>query len=163
MASGDPRDQQFGQPFAGTADKQTVTITGSPTGGTFTLTFKGQATAGIAYNAAAAAVQSALLTLSTIGNGNVTVSGSAPGGPYVVTFTGTLSGYQSDLSGNAASLTGGTNPSVTVAHTQLGAPVQQAARGGTQTVLDMYSLKSVTITTSASDNHYTTSGRLYHE
>ena len=61
---------------------QTVTITGSPTGGTFTLTYKGQTTAGIAYNAAASAVQTALVGLSTVGTGNATVSGSN-GGPLL--------------------------------------------------------------------------------
>ncbi|MCU1640914.1 MAG: hypothetical protein JWN03_1189 [Nocardia sp.] len=61
----------------------TVTIGGTPTGGTFPLTFNGQTATGIAYNAAASAVQTALEALSTIGTGNVTVTGSA-GGPYTV-------------------------------------------------------------------------------
>jgi hypothetical protein len=60
---------------SGTSEAQTVTITGSPTGGTFTLTFGGQTTAGIAYNAVASAVQSALVALTSIGTGNVTVTG----------------------------------------------------------------------------------------
>ncbi|MGW4119889.1 hypothetical protein [Nocardia sp. NPDC004711] len=64
--------------------KFTVTIGGSPTGGTFPLTFNGQTASGIAYNATAAAVQTALEALSSIGAGNVTVTGSA-GGPYTVT------------------------------------------------------------------------------
>lgn len=70
----------------------TVTIGGSPTGGTFPLSFGGQTASGIAYNATAAAVQSALEALSSIGSGNVTVTGSA-GGPYSVTINavGTLS------------------------------------------------------------------------
>jgi HK97 family phage major capsid protein len=63
-----------------TNEVQTVTITGSATGGTFTLTFRGATTSGLAYNAAAATVQTALQGLSTIGSGNATVSGSA-GGP----------------------------------------------------------------------------------
>ena len=45
-------------PYSGTTDEvQTVTITGGPTGGTFTLTWGGQTTAAIAYNATAATVQ----------------------------------------------------------------------------------------------------------
>jgi hypothetical protein len=79
---------------------KTVTITGTPTGGTFTLTFNGQTTSGIAYNAAASAVQSALVALSTVGAGNATVSGSA-GGPYTVTFTGVTG----TLTASGASLT----------------------------------------------------------
>ncbi len=101
-------------------DIQTVTITGSPTGGTFSLTFGGQTTSGIAYNALASAVQSALVALSSIGNGNVSVTGNA-GGPYTVEFTGTL-GYaaQTLMTGNGAGLTGGSSPGVSLAHTQTG-------------------------------------------
>src|SRR5579864_9159015 len=55
-------------------DVQTVSITGSPTGGTFTLSFGGHTTTGIAYNAAASAVQSALVALASIGSNNVTVT-----------------------------------------------------------------------------------------
>jgi YD repeat-containing protein len=59
---------------------QQVQLTGGPTGGTFTLSFGGQTTAAIAYNATAATVQAALQALSTIGAGNVLVAGGA-GGP----------------------------------------------------------------------------------
>ncbi|MGV9744591.1 hypothetical protein ACWDTG_06715 [Rhodococcus zopfii] len=69
-----------------TSSTSTVTIGGSPTGGTFTLTVGGQTTAGIAYNAAASAVQSALEALSTVGAGKATVTGSA-GGPYIVVLS----------------------------------------------------------------------------
>lgn len=99
---------------------QTVTITGSPTGGTFTLTFGGQTTAGIAYNAAASAVQTALQALSSIGSNNCTVTGSA-GGPYTVTFIGALANAsQALMTANGASLTGGTSPGVTIARVQAG-------------------------------------------
>lgn len=88
----------------GTDEVQEVAITA--TGGTFTLTFGAQTTDPIAYNAAAATVQSALAALSTIGAGNVTVSGSA-GGPYTVTFGGTLGSTNvALLTGDATSLTG---------------------------------------------------------
>jgi hypothetical protein len=53
---------------------QQVQLTGNPTGGTFTLTFNGQTTSAIAYNASASTVQSALQALSSIGSGNVLVS-----------------------------------------------------------------------------------------
>jgi hypothetical protein len=42
---------------------QRITITGTPTGGTFTLTFQGNTTAPIAYNASAATVVAALEAL----------------------------------------------------------------------------------------------------
>lgn len=83
-----------------------VTVTGSPTGGTFTLTFDGQTTAGIARNASAATVQTALEALSNLAPGDVTVTGSA-GGPYSVTVKGILTA-------SGAGLTGGTSPAVTL-------------------------------------------------
>lgn len=68
---------------------QSVALSPTPTAGTFTLTYAGQTTAGIAYNAIATAVQSALQALSNIGTGNATVTGT---GPWTVTFTGALGG-----------------------------------------------------------------------
>ena len=104
---------------AATAEVQTVTISGAPAGGTFTLSYKGQTTTGIAYNAASSAVQSALNALSTIGANGVTVSGST-GGPYTVTFAANKNAEQMTASGS--SLTGGTTPSVAVATTSQGSP-----------------------------------------
>lgn len=79
----------------GLNEKQTVSIVGSPTGGTFTLSVGGQTTAGIAYNASAATVETALEGLSTVGAGNVSVSGDA-GGPYAIEFIGDLAGENVD-------------------------------------------------------------------
>lgn len=98
------------------AEVQTVTITGGPTGGSFTLTFQGETTAAIAYNATAAAVQTALRALDNIGAGQVGVTGSA-GGPYTVTFTDMDNVTQMTAT---SSLTGGTTPGVTVATTTQG-------------------------------------------
>lgn len=80
---------------------------GSPSAGNFTLTYKGQTTATIVYNAAASAVQSALQALSTIGSGNALVTGGV-GGPYVITFAGTLAKDTTALTGAGGGLTGGT-------------------------------------------------------
>jgi hypothetical protein len=111
-----------------TNEVQLVTVTGSPTGGTFTLSYAGQTTAGIAYNASAAAVQSALTALSTIGSGNVGVTGSA-GGPYTVTFKGDLSGMDAaQLTASGASLTGGTSPAVNAATSTTGNALGQFVR-----------------------------------
>lgn len=63
----------------------TLTVTGSPTGGDFTVAVDGEATAAIAYNASAGDVQTALEALSNLVPGDVTVTGSA-GGPWVLTF-----------------------------------------------------------------------------
>ncbi len=95
----------------GTGEVQKITLTGGPTGGTFTLTFDGQTTSAIAYNASALTIESDLEGLSTITG--VTVTGDS-GGPWTVTFVDPT-GDVSLISGNAASLTGG---AVTVATTQ---------------------------------------------
>jgi len=94
---------------------QTVYLTGSPTGGTFTLTYGGQTTAGIAYNAAASDVQTALAALSSIGVGNVSVAGAA-GGPWNVTFVGSLADQSiTAMTTSYSGLTGGSSPTSVVA------------------------------------------------
>lgn len=84
---------------------QTISLTGSPSGGTFTLTHDSNTTSGLAYNAAAATVQSALEGLTSIGAGNCTVTGSA-GGPWTVTFGSSLAATNVDaITGDGSSLT----------------------------------------------------------
>lgn len=97
-----------------TAEVQTVTISGSPTGGTFTLTIAGQTTDAIAYNATAAAVQTALNKLDGV---NVTVSLAT--NVYTVTFREPV-GNVAQLTATS-SLTGGSSPAVTPATTTPGA------------------------------------------
>lgn len=101
---------------------QTVALTGAPTGGTFTLTFGGQTTAGIAWNAAASAVQSALQALSSIGAGNALVTGGpGPSTAWVVEFAASLGfANQATMTFSGAGLTGGSSPNVTVTVTQNG-------------------------------------------
>lgn len=101
---------------------QTVQITGSPTAGTFTLTFGAQTTATLNWNATAAQMQTALQALSSIGAGNCLVTGGpGPGTAFTVEFTGTL-GFASQalitLSNNL--LTGGSGPSVSITRAQGG-------------------------------------------
>ena len=93
---------------AQTADKWTVTVAGTPTGGTYTLTVNGFQTAGIAFGAAAAAVATAINALSGVtGVAGVTATGSVNlTFPVPVTLTADGSG-----------LTGGTDPGVTVTQT----------------------------------------------
>ena len=98
---------------------QQVTINGSPTGGTFTLTFNGQTTSNIAWNASGLGVESALQALSSVGTYNVLVTGPA-GGPYLIEFGGTLGGSsQPAITANSSGLTGGT-PSIAIVTTQPG-------------------------------------------
>lgn len=75
---------QEGRPDA--QEIQLVAIENKPTGGTFTLTFGGDTTASIAYNASAATVQTELVALGSIGAGGVSVLGG-DGGPYRVKWT----------------------------------------------------------------------------
>lgn len=109
------------QPACG-AEVQSVAITGDPTGGDFTLTFDGQTTAAIVYNAAAAAVQSALEALSNIAPGDVVVAGGAlPSTPVTVTFGGAYAGVNvPQMTGDDTGLTGGTDPAVVVTTTEEG-------------------------------------------
>jgi hypothetical protein len=103
-------------------DVQTVTITGAPTAGTFTLVnpATGAASAAIAFNATAAAVQGALTAPAMFGTGNVTVTG-AGSGPYTVTFVGAYAAMpMAPLTLGTNALGGGTTPGVTIAHTTTG-------------------------------------------
>lgn len=102
---------------AGINEVQTLTITGTPTGGTLTLTVMGQTTAGIAFNAASAAVQTAinnaLAALAGVTGLNYTVTvtgGPWPGSAMVVTFNGSGVAARNigPITANLASLTGGT-------------------------------------------------------
>lgn len=96
---------------------KTVTITGTPTGGTVTLTLDGETTGTIAYNASAATVLAALEALSNVDAGAVVVTGGpGPGTAWVVTFSGPqyLGADVPTMTGSAASLTGGTSPAITI-------------------------------------------------
>ena len=93
-----------------TAEVQTVTIGGGPTGGTFTLTIDGKTTAAIAYNASAATVAAALNKLNGV-NVGVTLASNV----YTITFREPV-GNVNQLTATS-SLTGGTSPSVTPATT----------------------------------------------
>jgi hypothetical protein len=106
-----------------TADVQTISITGTPTGGDFPLTFNG-ATTSVAFNSSNATVQAALVALSTIGNGNITCAGGPlPGTPIACTFAGTKTpGLQPLMTTFSGSLAGGSAPTVTIAHTTPGLP-----------------------------------------
>jgi hypothetical protein len=108
---------------SGVNEVQTVTISGGPTGGTFSLTFQGQTTPALAYNASTSAVQTALQALSTIGAGNATVTGTA-GTSYVVTFVGALAATNVPSIVAVGTFTGGTTPAIAVATTTGGASGQ---------------------------------------
>ena len=101
---------------------QTITITGSPTGGTYTLTFDGETTSAIPYNATAVQVQTALRALDNIGSADVTCAGGPhPGTAITATFGGNLAGVNvAEMTADDSLLTGGTSPAVTVTTTTPG-------------------------------------------
>ena len=102
-----------------TNEVQTLTVTGGPTGGTFTITFDGQTTTAIAYNATAATVQTALEGLSHVNPGDITVTGNA-GGPWTLTFGGQYLGENVATVTTTEAFTGGTSPDITIATTTAG-------------------------------------------
>jgi len=87
--------------------------------GTFTLTFDGEETAAIDFDADAATIQAALELLSTVGSGGITVavdtdsSGVDGEGPYLITTAGDLATSEyNTLTVDPASLVGGTDTRV---------------------------------------------------
>ncbi len=68
---------------------QTIYANSTVTGGTFTITYSGQVTSALDYNATPAVVQAALEALSNLAPGDVTVSGTA-NVMYILKFGGSL-------------------------------------------------------------------------
>ena len=100
----------------GVNEVQTLTITGTPIGGTYTLTVLGTSIAPIAYNATSVIVKAALD--AAIPGNSITVGG----GPHPATaVTLTFVGY-GDVPVTTAThaLTGGTTPNITVTTTTPG-------------------------------------------
>lgn len=90
------------------------------TGGTFTLTFAAETTAAIAFNATAAAVQTALEGLATPVPGDVLVSGAA-GGPWTVEFAGAYADTNvGQMTIDPALLTGGSASGAVITRRQGG-------------------------------------------
>ena len=122
-----------------TNESQTVRVQGA-TGGTFTLTFDGQTTAPLAFNANAATIRTALEELGNVEPGDVVVTGNGnvSTANQTVSFRGAYS--QEDvpqLVADATGLTGTGTPTATTATTQQGdwfsAPFNDARRGSLNT------------------------------
>lgn len=109
-------------PGAGTNEVQTISTTGVPTGGTFTLTFEAQTTGPIAYNATAATLQAALEALAIIGEGGVRCTGGPLPTGIAVNFEAARAAENVGPITFTSSLTGGSSPNVVVAQTTSGAP-----------------------------------------
>ena len=98
---------------SGTTQVWTAAVSGTPTGGTYTLTFTGSVdiaaqTIELDYNASAATLQTAIRALTGTGFSQATVSASGSGAN--LTHTITLKGMREDvqLTRSIAGLTGGT-------------------------------------------------------
>jgi hypothetical protein len=107
-----------------TNDVQTITITGTPTGGEAIIAYQepyggGTGLFTLPYNANAATAQA--LIRAVVGP-HVTVTGGAlPGTPLVVTASGSFVYMAIGLMSVVShTLSGGTNPAITIAHTTIG-------------------------------------------
>lgn len=110
---------------------QTLTETGSPTGGTFTLTYGGQTTAGISFEATGTKIVEELIKLSTIATSeNIAIKSTGStkisAGAAEVEFKGELGNQaQPLLVANSTGLTGGTTPKVTPTTTTPGTAAEK--------------------------------------
>lgn len=113
---------------ARTTEVQTVTVTGAPTGGTFTLTLGAYGTtAAIAYNASAQDIADALNALAGV-SGVTAGGGPEPGSAVTVTFGGEgFVGTDVPQMTGSASFTGGTTPALAVTTTTAGGDPAPAA------------------------------------
>ena len=130
-------DAVIGQ-YPGTNEQQTLTESDLGTqAGTFTLSFAGQTTAAIAFDAAASAIVSALEALSNIDAGEVTATGGPISTtPVVVTFSGRYAGINVPLM--TANNAGLTDAAVTIATTTAGGG---GAGSGQTGLTDLYAAR----------------------
>lgn len=105
---------------------QVLTIFGSPTGGHFNLFFPvgneaDNTTVDINYDASRTTVQTILGALDSIGAGNVAVTGGPlPDTPITIQFSGALGFKNVPQLQSISSLTGGTDPNISIETTQEG-------------------------------------------
>lgn len=124
-----------------TNDVQVVTLVGEPTGGTFTLTFDGQTTAPIAWNASQLDVYNALNALTNIGTNDINVNKEwwKKYAPWTIGFARPLilpGAYEGvnvpTLTANADGLTGGAGMDVVVSTQSEGSRPYVIKFGGTR-------------------------------
>ncbi len=110
---------------------QRLDLTGQPTGGTFTLTYDGQTTAALPFNALPFQVEQALEALPNINPGDVKVTGGPlPVSPIFIEFTGALGQQDVSTLVAASALTGGTFPEATVTVVREGSADKEGTTGG---------------------------------
>ena len=123
-----------GVPVAGTDEVQTITIGGTPTGGTFKLAFDGFTTAAISWSSTNATlvanIDAALEALPNVGASNLTTAAgtlTAGIGTITVTFVAGLGKKAVNTITVADNSMTGTSPTIAVAETTPG--VDATARG----------------------------------
>ena len=126
------------QGAAAVNEVQTITASGTPSGGTWTISFNGATTSALAHTANAATVQTALQLLPTVGSGGITVAGGALGtAAFTLTFAGGLAGANQPAVTVDTSSLSGASVTVTVTTTTEGSAgaseVQQFQLYGTPT------------------------------
>jgi hypothetical protein len=116
-----------GAPSAGTNEVQTLTIGGTPTGGTFKLAYRGQTTAAIAWSAVnatlLASINAALAALTTVGASGITAAAgtlTAGIGTITLTFGGGLARKAVQLVTVAENSLTGTSPTLAIVETTPG-------------------------------------------
>lgn len=155
-----------GAPVNGTNEVQTLTIGGTPDGGTFKLAFDGFTTAPITFVddddvALVAAIDAALEALPSIGSGGVTVAAGTLEngiGTVTITFGGNLAKKAVPTISVANNSLTGTSPTLAVAETTPG--VDATARGAAigATLIDTTNKKEYINTGTALEPTWTVKG-----
>ena len=124
--------------LVGASEVQTITITGTPTGGTYTMTILGVTLAPVAFNATSVILKAAL-DLAIPGNSITCAGGPHPGTAITLTYAG----YGDVVQATAThAFTGGTTPAIAVTTTTPGvngegffpSPHTAWTAGGTQAI-----------------------------
>jgi len=119
---------------AAVSEVQTATLDNDPDGGTFTLTYGGETTAALAWDATANDIETALEALSTVNSGDITVS--APIDDAVTfTFVDTLDDVEL-ITINSSLTDGGVPVTASIAETTKGRAVQGVLDGATASLLN---------------------------
>jgi hypothetical protein len=120
------RGTVLGQTTSAANAVQTLTVTGTPTGGSITITvvhpITGQTlTFDVPYNASTATTQAAIRATAIGANVTVTGAGVLPGNTHIFTFNTDLASMPVPLmTVTTNALTGGTTPAATIANTTTG-------------------------------------------
>ncbi len=135
--------QNAGAPSAGTDEVQTLTIGGTPTGGTFKLAFGGFTSGAITWSATDATlianIDAALEALPSIGTGGVTTAAgtvSSGIGTITLTFAGNLAKKSVSAVSVADNSLTGTAPTLEIAETTPGVDATGRGAGIGQLLID---------------------------